>query len=260
MRNWIIGAAAMLAAAVPGVAAAGTGYVDLGYTNSNLEVFGTDVDVDTWAVGGAVAIDAPHAIGVQLDGRFGSAEPDFSSNEIDFWNIGGHAYKRSTNWLFGLYLGVGNIDAGGGTDVDEWTVALEGQYYMAQTTIDGAISRSEIDDADLETTALDLGVRHFLNDNFSLSGNVGFANLESSGGDVDANQFGVGGEYQFSGMPVSVFAGYTHSEIDDINLEVDSLSIGVRYNWGGTLFDRNRSGAGLSRRGGAFSRLFGDAV
>lgn len=56
-------------------------------------------------------------------------------------------------------------------------------------------------------------------------------------------------------LPISIFGGYQRSEVDEANIEVDSLGIGVRYNWGGTLFDRDRSGAGLRRRAGVFGRL-----
>jgi hypothetical protein len=254
MRNWIIGAAALLAVAVPGVAAAGSGYAGVAYVNNNIDIFGADIDADTWVADGAVAFDAG-PVGVQLDGRIGNSELDVFG-DFDFWNVGGHVYKRSGAWLIGGYAGYGNVDAGGG-DADEWTVALEGEYYMAQTTLGGALSYSEADDLDFETTAIDVGARHFLNDNFAINADLGFANVETSGGDVDATTFGVGGEYQFASFPVSVFAGYQRAEVDDIDLEVDSIGVGVRYNWGGSLIDRNRSGAGLARRGGLISRVLG---
>jgi hypothetical protein len=258
MRNWIIGAAAMLAVVVPGVAAAGTGYIDLGYARSNLDSGGPDTDVDTWAAGGVAAFDA-HALGVQLDARVGSAEPE-SGSSIDFWGVGGHLFKRNDTWLVGGYAGIGNVDAGSGSDTDEWTVAAEAQYYMAQTTLTGALSYSEADDANLDTTAIDLGVRHFVNDNFAIDANIAFASLEMSGSDTDATSFGVGGEYQLASVPVSIFGGYQHTEVDDANLDVDSFGIGIRYNWGGTLFDRDRHGASLPRRAGGFSRMLGGAV
>jgi hypothetical protein len=259
MRNWIIGAAAAIAAvAAPGVAAAQhTGYVDLGYTQSSLDQSGFDQDIDTVAVSGSVAFGVG-GLGVQLDGRFGNAEPD-SGSDIDFWGIGGHVYKRSNNWLLGGYVGFGNLDSG--TDIDEWTVAAEGQYYLERTTLDAALSYSDADDANIESTAIDFGARHFVTDNFSIGGNLGFANLESTGTDLDATTLGVDAEYQLSSLPLSIFGGYQHSEVDDANIDVDSFGVGVRWNFGGqTLIDRDRSGAGLRRRGGVFSRILGGAV
>jgi len=265
MRTWIIGAAAALAAlAAPSIAAAqATGYVDLGYVNSNLEQFGTDTDVDTIVASGSVAFDMGTGLGVQLDARVGNAEPD-SGSDIDFWGLGGHVYTRQGDWLFGGYAGFGNIEATG-SDIDEWTAALEAQYYLARTTIDGAVSFSETDGGggtDIETTALDVGVRHFVTDNFSIGGNVGFANVDTgAGGDADATSIGVEAEWQMATLPISIFGGYQRTEVDiPGDLEVDSFGIGVRYNWGGTLFDRDRSGAGLRRRPGGIARILGGVV
>src|SRR5690606_3777220 len=136
-------------------------------------------------------------------------------------------------------------------ELDYWTIGAEGQLYLSRTTIDGAISYSEADDADGELTAIDLGLTHFFTDNFSLGGGVGYGNADVGPFDVDATNIGVNGEYQFSAMPISLFAGYTHGEIDDLDVESDAFTFGVRYNFGaGSLFERNRSGASLSRAGG----------
>ena len=260
MRNWIIGAAAAIAAmAAPSVAVAqATGHVDLGYVNTSVDQGGFDQDVDTLVLGGSAAFDLG-GLGLQLDGRIGNAEPD-TGDDLDFWSVGGHLFKRSNAWLIGGYVGFGNIESTG-ADVDEWTVALEGQHYMERTTIDGALSYSEAEDANIESTAIDLGVRHFLNDNFAIGGNLGFANLESTGTDADSTTFGVEAEWQMESHPISIFAGYQHSEVDDADIDADSLGVGVRYNFGGrSLIDRDRSGAGLRRRGGVFSRILGGAV
>ena len=81
-------------------------------------------------------------------------------------------------------------------------------------------------------------------------GDFGFGSIEGGGPDTDVSTIGLGGEYQFASAPISVFGGYRHSEIDDVDIESDALTIGVRYNFGGSLFDRNRSGASLSRGAG----------
>lgn len=260
MRNWITGAAAALAVvAAPTVASAqATGYIDLGYVNSSLEQFGSDVDIDTVVANGVVAFDMNNGVGLQIDARIGNAEPEVGG-DIDFWSLGAHVYTRQNNWLFGGYVGIGNVD-GGGADSDEWTIALETQYYMNRTTFSGAVSYSEADDADLEATALDLGVQHFVTDNFAIGAYVGFGNIESTGADTDVTTIGVQAEWQMATLPISIFGGYQRNDVDDAGIEVDSFNIGVRYNWGGTLYDRNRSGAGLQRRPGVFSRLLGAAL
>ena len=117
--------------------------------------------------------------------------------------------------------------------------------------LSSAQSQEQGDDIDAEFTGLDLGATHFLTDNFSFGGNVGFGNIEGSGVDADTSTYGLGAEYQFASAPISIFGGWQHIELDDADADADTLGLGVRYNFGGTtLLERNRSGASLSRGGG----------
>jgi hypothetical protein len=249
MRKYLLGAAALLAIAAPGVASAQSGYIDLGYQSSEADLGGTDVEGDGWTLGGATAWGGDGSLGVQLDGLVSSAEGD-SGGDSTTWTVGGHLFSRSSGGLIGGFANFGNVDIDGGGDFDVWTVGLEGQLYMARTTIDGAVSYSEAEDLDAEMTAVDAGLTHFFTDNFSAGGAVGFGSIETGLGDGDATTFGLNAEWQFATAPISIFGGWQHVEIDDIDADADTLGIGVRYNWGGTLFDRNRSGAGLARGGG----------
>ena len=251
MRNLIFGVAALMAAAAPGLAMAqATGFADIAYTNTSIE---DGDDGNGYRAGGSVAFDA-HALGIQLDADVGTVDSD-GGNDADFWNVGGHVYTRNGQFLVGGFANYGNVDAGGG-DADYWTVGAEGQYYLARTTLNAAVSYSEADDVDLEVTGVDVGARHFITDNFAVDGNVGFANAETSFDDADVITLGLGAEYQLEALPVSFFGGYQRADADDLDLTSDSFTLGVRYNWGGTLFDRDRSGASLGRGSGA-GRLLG---
>jgi hypothetical protein len=85
--------------------------------------------------------------------------------------------------------------------------------------------------------------RVFPTDNFRLQGNVGWAQANFDSSDDNAVTYGVGGEYQFDAMPISIALGYGHTELNDANADVDAWSASVRYNWGGTLRERDRNGA-----------------
>jgi hypothetical protein len=239
MKKLLLGAAAALAIAAPGVASAQSGYVDLGYASTEGDVLGVDFEGDGFTAGGAAAWS-----NFQLDGSFSS------SDDVDSWQIGGHLFSRTDSYLFGGFANYGNSDPGGGADTGIWTVGLETQWYMDRTTFDGAISYSDAEDADATLTAIDLGLTHFATDNFSIGGNLGFGQLEGSGFDTDASTYGINAEYLFSSAPISVFGGWNHVTVDDDLLEADTLSVGIRYNWGGNLLERNRSGASLARGGG----------
>jgi hypothetical protein len=244
MKKFLLGAAAALAIAVPGAAAAQTGYLDLGYSSSEGDVAGLDVEGDGWTFGGATAFQATDGIGAQLDATLGESEDTTS------WNIGGHLFSRSDSYLFGAFVNYGNTDPDGGGDFGAWTLGLEGQWYASRTTFDWAVSYSDAEDLDATFTGADVGVTHFITDNFSFGGGLGFGNVEVTGFDTDTLTYGLGAEYQFASTPFSVYGGWTHFDLEDFDTEADTLSVGVRYNWGGSLFERNRNGASLARGGG----------
>jgi hypothetical protein len=244
MKKYLLGAAAALALAAPGVASAQSGYVDLGYTNTDP---GGGVDGDTWALGGAYAWGGDGTVGFQLDGVI--ANHDFGGGDVDTFNFGGHAFVRNSSHLIGGFLNVGSADFGGGFDYDYWTIGAEGAYYFQRTTLNGVLSYSDSDDLNAELTAADVGLVHFVTDNFSIGGNLGYGDIDGGG---DFTSFGVGAEYQFAQMPVSLYGGWTTTDFD--GFDVDAFTIGARWNFGGSLVERDRSGASLTRNAG-FGRL-----
>jgi opacity protein-like surface antigen len=245
MKKFLLGAAAALAIAAPGVAAAQSGYVDLGYASADGEVLGADVEGEGWQAGGAVAFNGTDTLGVQLDALVGESEDTGS------YLLGGHLYTRNEGYLFGGFANLGNVDPDGGTSYDAWSVGLETQWYLDRTTFDGVLSYSDAEDLDTTYTALDLGATHFVTDNFSFGGNVGFGTLDVLSVDLDTVTYGLGAEYQFASAPISIFGGWDHLSIDDVDTDQDTLSVGVRYSFGsGSLFERNRSGASLQRDNG----------
>ena len=76
---------------------------------------------------------------------------------------------------------------------------------------------------------------------------VSYANpsIDTDFGDGDAWTYGVGGEYEFANSPFSLTAGYTRADIESVDLDVDSWTIGLRYSFGGGIQARDRAGASL---------------
>lgn len=229
MRNWIIGAAAFLAVAVPGVAAAQSGYVGAVYGNADNGF----VDEDFYGAEGAVAFAGSGSIVFELD----AAVVDSDESDTGYALLG-HVYSRNDSHLFGGFLGVSGSD-----DNEAYTAGLEAAKYFDNWTLAGAVAYTTNDDADVDTYGLNVEARAFINDNFRLNANVGWATADGGAGDDDdAVGFGVGGEYQLATVPVSFTAGYNTVDFDAG--DVDTWTIGVRYNFGGqTLRDRDRNGA-----------------
>lgn len=245
MKKYLLGAAAALAFVVPGVAAAQSGHVDLGYTSTDTDAG----DIDTWTLGGAYASGGQGSLGWQIDGVIGNHEYD-AGGDVDTYNLGGHLFTRNDSHLIGGFVNFGNADFGAG-DYDYWTVGAEGAIYLQRTTFNGVLSYSDSEDLDNTVTALDLGVTHFISDNFSVGAGAGFGEFDAGS---DFNSFGINAEYGFGSMPISVFGGWTTTDFD--GFEADALTIGARYSFGGSLFDRDRNGASLTRNAG-FGRLGG---
>jgi hypothetical protein len=229
MRNWIIAAAALVAVAAPGVAAAQTGYV--GATYGNVDVDGAG-DEDFYGIEGAVAFAGSGSIVFEVDAAVTDGDDTDSA-----YGITGHVYSRNDSHLFGGFIGVNDSDA---TDTT-WYGGLEANKYFTNWTLAGAVFYGNNDDNDVDGYGANVEARYFINDNFRVDGNIGYASIDAGAGDDDVTIFGVGGEYQFAQVPVSLRAGYSKADSD--GGDADVWSIGVRYNWGGTLRDRDRSGA-----------------
>lgn len=235
MNKILASAAALLALGAPGMAAAqGGGFIGLSYTTND------DTEIDATVLSGSTLLGS----NFQLDGAYGSFEG--SGDDIDGWNIGGHLFTRNGNVLWGGYLGYSSLEDSGDS-LDDVIVAGQVQYYAGRTTFSGDLSYSQAEFlVDVDTWGLDGEVRHFVTDNFSVQGNLGYFDAEADGGgSLDGTRYGIGAEWQPTGTPFSIYGGWQQVDID--SEDSSSLGIGVRWNFAQSLFERNRSGAGLTR-------------
>lgn len=236
MRNKTVFASTALAALMAGgVAHAQSGHVGISYQNAE---FGSG-DVDSTALSGAVLLGSH----VQLNGRYANIDTAGPA-DIDYWSIDGFVFSRSGGGAFGGYAGYDTFDVS--ASIDEWSIGGFGQLYAGNTTWTGQIGYADTE-GDIEVIHIDGEVRHFVNDNFSIQGNLGFGGIEfSGGGEDDYWSGGLGAEWQFLGAPFSIYGGWQHVDFD--SGEADRLGIGARWNFGGgSLLDRNRSGASFER-------------
>lgn len=217
------------------------GQASLAFTHneSNLD-FGVlapsvEIDTDIFQVEGSVAFDLG-ALRAQVDGRL------VDSNAFDPVGYGtGHLTGRVGSVLMGGFAGVQASE-----NPDWWILGAEAHAPVgAQTFVYGQVGRV-IDDGplDVETWLTRAELRHYLSDNLVLTGGLGYGRTEVGGTDSDQWTASVEGEYQFTGSPLSVFGGYRRTE-DDFS-QSDGLQIGVRYNFGGSILERERSGARLN--------------
>ncbi len=236
MRTWIIGAAALLAvAAAPGVASAASGYVGVTYSNTDVDNGGSN---NAWGAEGSVVFSGSSQISFELDGAIADGDDTDTVTAAT-----GHVFVRNDSYLFGGFVGAAHSD-----DSTTWSVGLEANKYFEAWTLAGAIAYANNNDADVSGWGVNAQARVFPTDNFRLQGNVGWAQVDLPGGDDDnAWTAGVGAEYQFAALPISVGATYNHVEFNDTDVSANVWGVTLRYNFGGgSLRDRDRNGASQS--------------
>lgn len=240
MKKFLLGAAAAVAVTAPGVAAA-QGYVGGVYTNTEVEAAG--VDVEAWGAEGAFLVSPS----IEVDAAILDGDDDTA------YGLTGHYFfQRNENHLFGGFVGVS-----GGEDDTAWNVGVEGAKYFSRWTAHGALSYLTADEADVDGFGADLGLSAFASDNIRFDANVGWASLDAGAGDEDAFTYGVGVEFGLGSLPLSLTGSWTHAELDETNVETETLNVGLRYNFNGqSLFERDRSGASQANRAGSFNGLF----
>ena len=239
--------AALLAGAALGVASpalAATGYVGTAYEWREVETPAGNSDSDGIAINGSVAFDVTESLGyysasnlgVQLDGSYVFVDDENTAA------VTGHLFTRNDDWLWGGYVALADTE-----DTNVWGVGAEANRYFDQYTVAGTVGWTWLDDIDTDIFGDGGEVRYFLSDSTRIDGGVGWARVDTLGGDDDALTFSIGGERQFTGSPVSAFANYTTAGFDQADVDTNSFQVGLRWNFAPTLIDRDRQGPSLNQ-------------
>ncbi len=237
----LLSAAAAAALMATPVFAETTGYVGAFYGNTEIDTPIGDADADAWGLQGAVAAGEVGGINFQADASYMNAD-DF---DADTFSGTAHLFTRQEGYALGGFVGYTDTDG-----ADAWFIGAEGAKFFEQVTLAASVGYGDMNDLDADLWGGNVEARFFATDNFRIDGRLGYANVDTGFGDADTWNIGIGAEYQLEAAPVSFFAGYDRQEIDDVDVDVNTLTVGVRYNWGGTLKDRDRSGATFRPLGG----------
>jgi hypothetical protein len=256
MKKYLLGAAAILTIAMPVTAQAETnGYLGATWGSVDVESPIGDADDDVIGIDGAVAFGGNGGLGFELDASYASFDEADSNNA----SVAGHVFGRNASHLFGAFASYTDAD-----DTTFWSAGIEAEKYLSNWTLAGSLGLGKLEEDVLDTETDLWGVngeaRYFVNDNLRLEAGLGWSylNVDAAPGDVDddAISYNLGAEWQFSGAPISLLAGWSQTESDESEIENSALTVGARWNFGGgTLKDRDRTGAslaGLSRVGALF--------
>ncbi len=245
MKKNLFAAAAVVAFLGSAVAANAQtiGHVGANYSRVEADTAFGDVNSDVFQAEGAVRFDAG-SLGASINGAITDYEGDTS------FGATGHLNTTIANGLVGGFAGVETSD-----DITIWGVGVDGQFNLAPNTVlYGQAGYGNADDfGNADMWAVRGELRHYVSDNFKLQGSAGFVTADTDFGDVDGWTVGAEAEYQFTGSPFSVVVGYERFDSNDLRMDSDTFRIGGRYTFGGSIKDRDQSGAAL----GSVAKLFG---
>lgn len=244
MKLRMFATAAVVAAAAVAAPAFAQTVGSVGVSAAQTEV--EDFDGQTYAIDGNVAFKANENWTVTINGALSTNDGDLGDDTA--FTGGVAATYAGSDWRVGPYIQ--GSDAG---DATLWNGGVVAQKYLENVTLSGAVSYGQIDDVDADLWAINGDVRYFVSDNFRLNAGLGFAKIDTDFGDADLWTAGVGAEYQFASTPWSIFGGYDHVELSDVDVSADTFKIGARYSFGGDLKARDRAGADLPNIASAFT-------
>ncbi len=233
-------------------AEAASGYVGASYQRLHLDDGVSDDNADGYGIHGAVAVPLSGSLGMQFNGAYTDSE-DSTGGTL---SGAAHLFTRNDKTLFGGFVAAANSD-----DVTTWAAGGEFNGYMTNTTFAAAVAYNDFGDLDADGITAGGELRFFMHQNLRLDVGAGWFNLDpDTGSGTDGLNWGLGGEWQLPSVPVSIYGGFAQAHANDTASGVDTVSlstIGVRYNFGGTLKDRDRTGASQgSGSSGALLSLF----
>lgn len=245
MKKILLGAAAALAIAAPGVALADTsGYVEGGYEGTEYD---PGSEYDALHLGGGIY----HSMGgwaIQADGRTVNQEWDGSSGDDGHGYAAVHAATEGGAWDFGGFVGLLDYYGDGGM-----MIGGETRTNFSNLSLQGNLGYAEFDEF-TEYSLLDgrIDAAFFFMPNFAVTGGVARSEWDYAPNNYEATSLSVGAAFQFA-QHFTVSGEYIYGDWERDtggDYETDTFRIALRFDIdGGSLQDVTNDGA--SWNGGA---------
>lgn len=221
-----------------------SGYGGVALNWGQAQVAGDDEDFSGVTASGAVLAPMGSGLAVQADAAYvDSADMDgaLSGAVHLIGNVG-------DDMRVGAYVAASEVQdetaLGGG---------VEGQVQFDNSTLAATAGYAKVDEFDVSGWGLNGEYRYFVNDNVRIDGSLGWASLDTPLGNTEAWGAGLGGEFKQANSPLSVFGGWAYTEDKDFDVSANTFTIGLRYNFGGSLKERDRSGPSFNGANGILS-------
>lgn len=227
-------AAALIAA--PAFAQETTGSVGLSYQHTETKFSEyNDLKSEAIAIDGVVATPIFTDWTVTAQAATTYSEGDYMSSETNL--SGGVALTK----VIGSYRVGGFYSAQETYNTSLSTFGAVAQKYFDRATVSGVASYGTVYDLDIYSVKAD--VAYYPTTALRLNAGLGYQTIEPNwGSSADTISADIGAEYQIASTPYTVFGAYNYADSNDMRLEENSIKVGVRYNFGGTLQSRERAG------------------
>lgn len=247
MRALILGVAALLAVAIPGLAAADTGgHIKLTYASIDSDSFyddyecyycGEDPD-NTVALSGNVVTDINDRWRVQFNATTADTEVNCyycygeSYSEADS-QAEVHATYAVGNWDVGVFTG---MFAASGTSFYEYGAEAAYNFPRGEVSLSVAGATSPNDDYSDDLTSVAAAGSFMLTENIAIGADVSQTNLGSwyyygDSEDVDVTSYGVHVAYNIPDSDFTVGLGYRTANVEYYDLDYDTDFFGVSLGW-----------------------------
>lgn len=253
MKTLFLATAAVAAfAAAPALAqTAPTGSLGATWSQAETDVGGSDFEADGYAIDGVVAGPVYGDWTVTFGAQMAWADGTIDDDKVFSGQL--HLTKNFNGVRAGGFVSASDSVPG----ATLWSVGAEAQKYFDKATLTGAVSYGSISelDADLWSVGVDGG--YYVLPNLRVNANAAYSEIQVADTETNAFSYGAAAEYQINSTPMSVYASWGRTTLDDFDLDVDTVSLGLRFNFGGDLQQRERAGANLTRSIGGAAGVIG---
>jgi Putative general bacterial porin len=193
------------------------------YKYVDLDDLADDLDGDEYGIDGRYVLGL-ESLDLIFEGGWSRLTPDFS--DIDVFTVGFGAYVTDTTTIVASYTTTDvdesdDLDPG---DTDAYTLEVVhiAELSSGDLKLEGSYGLIDVDNAD-DIDAFSLGATWYLSDNLGLG--VSYGRFDDYGYEVDA--YGAMAEW-FVTEQVGLSLSLEHSELDNTDVETDSVLLGAR--------------------------------
>ncbi len=255
LRSTILGTACVVAVA----ALSGPAFADMGggfsgtlqgqYSNINANIGGGSGNANSWGGAGSGAFDTGWGgLKLQVDGGYQGVSLS-GSGAIDDWNVDGAAFWQGHQGRIGGTVGYNGISgsglSGNATNYGGFAEWYAAPMFTVGVKGGGASLSGGFGGFSASTTATYVGGEavFYVMPNLALNANIDY--LSISGGNLTS--YGGTAEWLVSeSTPISVYGGYTYSDLSNGAGHVSTWMVGLKFycngNGAATLADRQRTG------------------